>query len=509
MSSRKLHIIVQAGGLGTRLKHLSRNKPKCLVSVRGKPLLYHLFDAFPEADFTVIGDHLFHILELYTEINRPKVQFNLLKAGERGTAAGIAQALGQLPRDSQALICWSDLLIQNLTIPKNCDKPVVFTTGNFPCRWRLNGDGNLEEHAQSNQGVLGVFFVPNVSAFPAPPECGEFVRWWSEEIKEFAVSNLTEVEDFGELENVTNANESFGFSRFFNKVEVNGRLVTKRVVDPDFDEVHQNEVRWYKEATSLGFQNIPKIESLLPLTMERIVGQHPFEIVNHEPGCSRKILSTILESLHNLHALGSKKSEVKELRSVYIEKTWSRVNSVSKIIPEFDKDEIIVNGILCKNPFTQSNGGMFDSIFPNIIVDRFYPIHGDPTFSNTMISEDGSIKFIDPRGSFAEPGIYGDKWYDIAKVYYSAAAGYDAFNRRQFLLKVCPGEIDVEVQENSFSLIASSIFKDAFPGELARIEILTGLIWLGLTGYARDDVDSIIGSFALGILWLERGMSAL
>ena len=36
-----MHIIVQAGGKGTRLEKYTRNKPKCLVSVNNRPIIFY------------------------------------------------------------------------------------------------------------------------------------------------------------------------------------------------------------------------------------------------------------------------------------------------------------------------------------------------------------------------------------------------------------------------------------------------------------------------------------
>src|SRR6201996_568151 len=92
-----LHVIVQAGGRGSRLRHHTGNKPKCLVSVQGKPILYHLFDRFPGARFVVIGDYLFDQLERYLQVNPPPVAYSLVRAEGAGTASGIAAALAQVP----------------------------------------------------------------------------------------------------------------------------------------------------------------------------------------------------------------------------------------------------------------------------------------------------------------------------------------------------------------------------------------------------------------------------
>ena len=45
--------------------------------------------------------------------------------------------------------------------------------------------------------------------------------------------------------------------------------------------------------------------------------------------------------------------------------------------------------------------------------------------------------------------------------------------------------------------------------DLYKIEILHGLIWLTLSGYVKDDIDSVIGSFYNGLFWLEEGLSKL
>ncbi len=52
-------------------------------------------------------------------------------------------------------------------------------------------------------------------------------------------------------------------------------------------------------------------------------------------------------------------------------------------------------------------------------------IHGDPVFTNILITHSGKIKFIDMRGKLGEKKtIYGDCMYDWAKVYQSLI-GYD------------------------------------------------------------------------------------
>ena len=37
-----MKVIVQAGGLGTRMQAMTASKPKALIDVRNKPILFHL-----------------------------------------------------------------------------------------------------------------------------------------------------------------------------------------------------------------------------------------------------------------------------------------------------------------------------------------------------------------------------------------------------------------------------------------------------------------------------------
>ena len=50
---KKNYIIIQAGGKGTRLKHNTWNKPKCLVPILGKPILYHCMDFFKNSNVCI------------------------------------------------------------------------------------------------------------------------------------------------------------------------------------------------------------------------------------------------------------------------------------------------------------------------------------------------------------------------------------------------------------------------------------------------------------------------
>lgn len=507
MNDSTLHIIVQAGGRGSRLRHHTWNKPKCLVSVRGKPLLYHLFDRFPQATFHIIGDYAFDRLQTYLEVNPPGVSYDLIQCTEKGTASGIDKALAKVPAEAALLLTWSDLIIGALPAWPAVGVPVVCTTSAFTCRWSVTADGSLKEVASTTQGIPGLFYFSRASQLPSPSQSGEFVRWFSENIHAFTTLHCPDMEELGDFAVIEESNDRAGFCRFFNKVDMQADHVVKTVVDPAYDEVHRREVAWYREAQKLGFRRIPKVWSESPLTISRIHGQHAFQMLDLSERERRAVLADHLDALTALHDSASAPAPPQDLHDVYYRKTIDRVRSVASLIPGFGQPSMTINGKKCRNPFAARNEGSLETLIQRLQTDRFVPIHGDATFSNTLVDDKLRVWFIDPRGYFSKPGIMGDAWYDYAKVFYSAVGGYDTFNRRKFKLHIDNETVEVLMEQPNFFKTGQSIFADYFGKEQWRIEIIHALIWLALSGYVKDDIDSVIGSFYLGLYWLETGMS--
>lgn len=501
------YVIVQAGGRGSRLRHHTWNKPKCLVSVRGKPLLYHLFDRFQTAKFIIIGDYAYEQLEKYLTVNRPKVDFELLRATEKGTASGIATALERVPGHAPLVLTWSDLILGDLPDWPKVAQPVVCTTSAFTCRWTVAAEGHLHESPAAVNGIPGLFYFPQANLFPTPPNKGEFVKWFAANVRNYTLLDCPHMEELGDFATIEADNDRAGFCRFFNEVKIENDTVTKQVVVPEYQALHAKEIDWYREAKQLGFRRIPKIFSESPLVMERIQGQHAYQMLDLTEREQRAVLADYLDALTHLHDSAKIPAVAADVHEVYLKKTMDRVSSVAKIIPGFERDAMTINGKKCRNVFAAKHQGVLPSLVERLVPEFFTPIHGDATFSNTLIDDNLRVWFIDPRGYFAQPGIMGDPWYDFAKVYYSAVGGYDHFNRRKFKLHIDDETVEILMEEPVFAKMAQKVFAEHFGKEKSRIDVLHGLIWLALSGYAKDDIDSVIGSFYLGLYWLEEGLS--
>jgi len=502
-----MNIIVQAGGRGSRLRHHTWNKPKCLVSVRGKPILYHLFDRFPDAKFYVIGDYLYDQLDKYIVSNDPGVNVTLVRAEGTGTASGIAQAAEHCDPAEPVMLIWSDIIVHDFDYPIDLASCTVYTTDAFACRWSYDGQWGLVEQTSHTYGIPGIFHFENPATLQSVPTSGEFVRWFSENVKYYKLQNASNIEELGDFATIENDNDSVGFCRFFNSVIVEQDRVIKKAIDPEYSHLVDGEIEWYYKVHKLGFKRIPKILGTDPLVMSRIQGQHVWEMQDLTHREQRALLSDLLLTLQDLHSRADEIAKPKDVHAVYVEKTKQRVHSVEKLIPGVGNESLTINGVKCPNIFHAKHNHLWEKIGSAVRAYTFQPIHGDPTFSNTIVDHNLKCWLIDPRGYFAHPNnIFGDPDYDFAKVYYSAVGGYDTFNRRKFKLYADGETAEIIMAEPNTSQVAQQVFAEFFGDKMSKIEILHGLIWLALSGYAKDDIDSVIGSFYLGLYYLKQGL---
>ena len=505
------HVIVQAGGKGTRLEHYCWNKPKCLVPINGATLLYSLFSKFDsETEFIVIGNHHFDVIKRVITTFPPQHRVHLVRGDKSGTIDGLKDAINLLPNDiTPFLLVWSDISFEErpqMIMDAQDNVLTVGVTHSFPCRWRMGPNHALEERTTPSEGVFGLFKIPDRTWLSGlPNEGGEFVRWLSQSKLPIRREYFDRVNEYGTLEALHSCWAESSYCRFFNEVSFQGDTVVKKAKLDTHESLIADELAWYRYVQMRGYNNIPRVLGSAPLTLERVAGRHPFELPPNYKN-RRQILELIFDAISRLHALSPAiQANQNDSQKVYLEKTLKRLINFSLLVPEYAAMTIIhVNGFPCRNPLHPKNRSWLDGMVTAVLPTEFTVIHGDPTFSNTLITDAGEVRFIDPRGRFGESSIFGDPIYDWAKLYYSVVGGYDQFNRRQFLLSLEGKNVEVSIRNSGWAHL-SGLFEARFNhAELRKIKILHGLIWLGLSGYVQDDYDSILGSFFKGILELNH-----
>ena len=121
-------------------------------------------------------------------------------------------------------------------------------------------------------------------------------------------------------------------------------------------------------------------------------------------------------------------------------------------------------------------------------------IHGDLCFSNILYDLRSQIcKFVDPRGSFGEVGIFGDLRYDVAKLYHSVFGHYDFITNDLFQVQVDGDQVQLDIRTRPqyraiLERFDKVFFSSAPPYRFNRREILliTGLIFLAIPALHYD-----------------------
>ncbi len=498
-----LKIIIQAGGKGTRLEGLTRNKPKCLVPVNNLPIIFYAFRKFPNAEFTIIADYKTDVLKNYLNAFGSQYNYKFVKATKKGTASGIKEAISTYEDNEPFMIIWCDLILSNgFQVPTKKGNYIGISK-DFECRWSYINNRFVKEPSKEN-GVAGLFIFENKKILENITEEGALVGWLEKQNIKFNRLDLYGSKEIGTLLSYSDNNDSTPRCRPFNSMEFNGDIIIKRGINEQGKKIAIDEINWYKHVKESGFKNIPEIFEYEPLKMKRVQGKNIFEYDCLTKSQKKEILRKLIEALKELHNLEpAQPVNIQDVEDNFINKTFERLSKVEKLVPFADEKFIKINGRYYKNVF-------FNKEELKEEIEKLYPtefrlIHGDCTFSNLMFDTyDMKAVLIDPRGYFGKTKFYGDVDYDWAKLYYSVVGDYDQFNRKKFTLDIREKDVELAIKSNSWSDMKEFFF-DCLPGvNKTKIKLLHAIIWLSLTTYAWEDYDSICGAFYNGVIKLNE-----
>ncbi|GMO38178.1 MAG: hypothetical protein Ta2B_17900 [Termitinemataceae bacterium] len=492
------YVIVQAGGKGTRLGKYTRNKPKPLVPYKNLPIIFHLFKSFQNACFIILGDYQFSVLDKYLQ-TFSNARYILVHAEGDGNVCGINLALSFIENDAPFMLIWSDIILPEQfgsdKLEKGC---YVGVSESFQCSWSFI-DGKLEKSPTVGNGVAGLFLFDKKEYFASLPNEGSFTQWLQRQNLLLRNLNLIGCHEIGTLDALKETDYTKNRCRPYNRMEFTDKNVIKCGITEAGEKLIDFEILWYKEMEMYGFRQIPKIYSYEPLTMEKIDGVNIFS-ASVDDNEKKEIIDRLVDSLKTLHGFGSEIGNAWDLEAEYFTKTMKRLWSIRNVIPFADDPYIVINGKKCRNIL------VFPEILQKEVGDKlfntfFCPIHGDSTFTNTLIDNNKNIFFIDARGYFGSKEIIGDVRYDWAKLYYSINGNFDQFNIRNFDLTISDTEVNYRIQSNGYEHLTEYFLSRIPDCNILEIKLIHSIIWLSLASHAWEDYDSLCLSFYNG-LWL-------
>jgi hypothetical protein len=178
-------------------------------------------------------------------------------------------------------------------------------------------------------------------------------------------------------------------------------------------------------------------------------------------------------------------------------------------VDQIDSGTLSINGMTYQ---------VFETIWPQIkqyIHDNmldFTPslMHGDCCFSNILYGQNKNlIRFIDPRGSFGETGIYGDIRYDVAKLYHSIDGTYEAFITDKFTVRVNSNTYEMDIKSNEELNLAQNEFEHIFFPTFNKkeIKIIQGCIFIGMCARHYDSMERQRAMYLTGTRLLNEALA--
>ena len=505
------YLIVQAGGKGTRMGQYAQNRPKCLVPIDDVPMIINTLNVYKDKDVIIIADHLSDVLEKYLKLFYTGKNYWIVHTQEPGTAGGLQKAVSFIPDNEPFILTWADLFFEKEQQFEMVDVThkkylMVGLSNTFKCRWRLEEYNRFVNKPSTECGIAGFFVFRDKSKFNKINVDKSLVRgflrdeYLNENIDSFYLDGCFEVGEKEKYEEILSKKVTH---RFFNKVEIKDDKVYKSCIVPEYENVHQNERNWYAFVDGK-FERTPKVYSANPLVIQKIDGKHAWDIEQDKS----TIIENYCDTFDALHSLGTTQGNYSgECMDVYFTKSWKRVSEVGFLLKYINQSVIRINGKYCQNPI--HNLSVFEDYVSGIVdVNEYNVIHGDPSFSNSLIDKDNQIWLIDPRGSFGNTKIYGDRRYDWAKLYYSAVGNYDSMNSKKFSVKISDiPEVELEIASNGYEEYGEMILERSGMSQ-REMDLIHATLWLSLTGYVKEDIEAALFSFYMGCyIWGTRAIT--
>lgn len=504
-----MKVIIQAGGLGTRMLSLTENKPKTLIPVSNKPILFNIFDQFrSQADgFIVIGDYKYEVLDRYLLTFAKNENYILIHSTTKGNVSGIKKALSLISDNEPIMLIWSDIIPPKDFVYDKDFSGCQIGVSDFACQWSVQNNKLVHEKSDKN-GVIGLYIFDKKSRLGTLPEEGSFTTWLSEQsfpIKALKIDNCIDIGTFSSYQKLdTNIDRC----RPYNHIEIKGNYVIKTGLTDEAKTFIKREVSWYKLALGLGFKNIPSLINEAPMTISRIRGKNIF-LSNLDEHGKELSLNRMIDALCHLHSLAKSDANSWDLYTEYFTKTINRLVSISYAIPFSDKEYIYINGKKCINVLMKQSE-LREAVLNTLMETHYTLYHGDCQLTNTMLDETGNIYFIDPRGYFGKTKNLGDVRYDWAKVYYAINGNFDQFNVKNFTLHIEEDKVEYSIGSGQWEFLTSNLL-DRIPngeGTEKEIKLIHAIIWLSLASHAWEDFDSMCVAYYNGLRlfndWLEE-----
>jgi dTDP-glucose pyrophosphorylase len=315
-----------------------------------------------------------------------------------------------------------------------------------------------------------------------------------------STARVTDWYDFGHIDNLVDGRRRLLRPRHFNALVVNPILNTITKTSQNNAKL-QAELNWYLHLPN-------ELQVLTPRLLRYDADAEKVRIVQEYYGYPtlaelfvygdlhgdvwRSILRHIM-AIHHEFCNYTQPLQPADYIDMYGTKTWERIAQFAQQSPETEQlvsaPELTLNGQRLRNLAILRPA--MEQMIERLSQQRHGTImHGDLCFSNILFDVTNQIlRMIDPRGSFGQPGIYGDPRYDLAKLRHSTHGLYDYITTDMFQLTGQGTDWNVNYFASPKTASVSKSTDEYFVAagyDLREIQFIEGLLFISMPPLHRD-----------------------
>ena len=494
----KYKVLIASAGLGNRLKGMTKNVNKALISVAHKPAISYIIDKFDkDIEFVIPVGYKAQTVKDCLKLAYPDRKFTFVNIDlYQGDGSGLGYTIMKCQDKLQCPFIFTSndtIVLENIKPPIHNWMGQADTDDNSQYRTIVSKNSHVIEicpkGSKSGKAYIGLAGIFNYKEFWDAMNDG--VNQGSIEIGEsFGLRSLIDfgIEpidftwfDTGNIEQLEKTREYFAKNIDANILEkeeeaiwfVDTRVI-KFSIDKNFiqDRVHR--------AKSLG-NFIPKIENSTE-------NMYAYKKVNGDVFSKDPTISTFKYFLDWMDGFWIKKDlnlqEQVKFKSIcmdfYKEKTYKRVKQYFTNFEQIDSEEFI-NENKAPKIFDLLDKVNWQELSNGLPV-RF---HGDLHFENILINDDEKAPFtlLDWRQNFGGCMEYGDIYYDFGKLNHGIIMSHEIVDKKLFNVSRKLNNIHYDFLRKQSLVDCEQYFKEWIENkgyDYTKVRLMTAIIYLNI-----------------------------
>jgi choline kinase len=511
-------VLIASAGLGNRLKGITKNINKALVSVDLRPAISHIIEKFPkDIEFVIPVGYKKELVIDFCEIAYPNRKFRFVEIDLfEGEGSGLGYSILQCKEFLQCPFIFTSndtIVVEDIPPPESnwmgfSDEEEITNYRSIEIKNNsiINIHGkNAEVDAKAYIGLAG---ISNYEDFWTEMENGKTKG--SIEIGEsFGLRKLLEDGispikfswyDTGDLEKLQHTRNVFASKK--NKDHI--------ILEKEEEAIYFVDQKVIKFSTDKDFisnrvKRTQKLKPFTPSVLDQRANFYSYEWISGSVMSKNtdieafKLFLDWIKDLWQVKELSS--DENKEFKNIatnfYKNKTYQRVKEYFRVSESYDIEEKI-NGIV-----TPTITSILDSLdWESIIPSSCTRFHGDLHFENILYNKTDQgyeFKLLDWRQDFGGNIEYGDIYYDLAKLNHGLIVSHRNIHNELYHVIKKNHEIEFDFQMNYKNVEFQKYFYDWIEKEsldLFRVKTLTALIFLNIAALHHNPYDHLL--FYLG-----------